>query len=125
MCNPRRIDVTATRQLVESWEHEVRRQVTLTGTAAGEVRVREELDAGIGQPTLDALVDVLAADDEWELVDGAYRHGMEDGFVAYHVDEQELEIVVRLTDDVSADAEAAITAHGRFDETMTVTGTGR
>jgi hypothetical protein len=125
MCNPRRVEVRASRQLAESWEHEVRRLAALTGTAAAEVRIREELDADIGQPTLAALVSVLDGHDEWELADGAYRYRLADGYVAYHVEDQELEIVVQLSDEVSAEAEASVTMGGRLDETITATGTGR
>jgi hypothetical protein len=125
MCNPRRVEVTATRQLTQAWEHEVRRLATVTGTAVAEVRIREEMDAGIGQPTLDALADVLAGQEDWQEQDGAFRRDFEDGYLLYHVEEQELEIVVRLTAEVSAEAEAAVTARGQLDEAISATGTGR
>jgi hypothetical protein len=126
MCNPRRVQVTATRQVVESWEHEMRRLSTSTGTAVGEMRIREALDADIGAPTLEALIAVLEASDGWEPADGAFRYDLdESSYLVYHVEDQELEIVVRLADEVRVEAEATTTTAGELNEEITVTGTGR
>jgi FtsH ternary system domain X2 len=126
MCNPRRVEVTATRQLVESWQHEIRRLSMSSGTAIGEVRVCEALDDSIGAVTLDALVAVLSRTEGWELADGVFRYDLDaNSFLAFHVDEQELEIVVRLSDEVSAQAAATATASGEINEEIEATGVGR
>lgn len=126
MCNPRRVRVTATRQLVESWEHEMRRLSTSAGTAVGEMRIREALDADIGAPTLDALITVLEASEGWAAADGAFRYDLdENSYLVYHVEDQELEIVVRLSAEVQVEAEAATTTAGELNEEITATGTGR
>ncbi|GID93441.1 hypothetical protein ACFQFC_16265 [Amorphoplanes digitatis] len=124
MCNPRRVEVTATRQLDEAWEHEIRRLSLVSATAVGEATVREALDDSIGEPTLEALVGVLERTEGWERDGDAFRYALPDGHVTYHVEDQELEIVVRLSAEVEAEAEAVATAGGRISETLTVTGQG-
>jgi hypothetical protein len=45
MCNPRRVEVTATRAIAQAWEREVRRSASRTAEVRGEVRIRQPLDA--------------------------------------------------------------------------------
>nr|BFE57347.1 hypothetical protein GCM10020063_018730 [Dactylosporangium thailandense] len=124
MCNPRRVEVTASRQLDEAWEHEMRRLASVSATAVGEATVREALDDSIGAPTLAALIEVLDRTEGWERDGNVFRFALDDGYLAYHIAEQELEITVRLSDEVRAEAEAVATARGRLDGTLTATGTG-
>jgi hypothetical protein len=125
MCNPRRVEVTATRQLVDAWEHEIARLARLSATATGEARVREPLDDSVGAPTLAALVSALDASEEWVYVDGSYRRELQGGYAAYHPDSQELEIVARLSMTVEVQGEARETVHGTVDETIEAAGEGR
>ena len=48
MCNPRRVEVTATRAIAEAWERAVRRAASRRGTVRGEVRIRQSLAASLG-----------------------------------------------------------------------------
>ncbi len=124
MCNPRRVRAKASRRLAEAWEHEIRRISTLSDTAVGETRVRERLDDSIGGMALTALETALAGRDDWDLVDGAYRHQLDGGYVAYHLDSQELELVARLEAEIEATAETTQTLSGEVDETIEAEGEG-
>jgi hypothetical protein len=85
MCNPRRVEGTATRQIRESWEREVRRLAEVGTDLTGEARIRQALDDSVGAPALLALQTRLAGDCEgWdEQADGSYRHAVEGGYVSY------------------------------------------
>ncbi|MGK7877961.1 MAG: molecular chaperone DnaJ [Xenococcaceae cyanobacterium] len=101
MCNPRRIRVTATRQLDRAWQREVSRTVQLHEQVIGEARVRQPLDSTLGVPALRALESALAADESgWTEVEEGYRYEVEGGYVTYLIDDQVLEIVAVLEDEV-------------------------
>ena len=125
MCNPRRIRVRASRRLSESWDQEVRRQVTLHGQAVGRASVRERMADTLGRPVLVALDRVLDGLDGWRQVDNGYRHDVDGGYVIYHADTSELEIVAERHTDVEAAGEAAVTVQGGVDETVDAEGVGR
>ncbi len=126
MCNPRRIRVTATRQLNQAWEREVSRTVELQQQVIGEARVRQPLDATLGPPALRALEFALAADDSgWRKVEEGYRYDVEGGYVIYLVDEQALEIVATLPDEVKFSAQARTRLEGTVNTEISAEGEGR
>ena len=49
MCNPRRVTVTATRDIAEAWRREVSRTVQLTEQVTGEARLRQTLSSRLGR----------------------------------------------------------------------------
>jgi hypothetical protein len=124
MCNPRRVRVTATREIAEAWQQQVRRRAQRTGRADGEVRIREPLGTTIGGPTLAALATVLAGSPGWERDGDAYRHELEHGYVLYDPAARELEIVATATADVSVSIEATTTAAGELAEEVRGEGEG-
>ncbi|MFI5893090.1 molecular chaperone DnaJ [Actinoplanes sp. NPDC051513] len=124
MCNPRRIDVTATQHLREAWEHEVRRVATISGAATGQARITESLEDTLGAPTLAALARTLDEAEGWVLDGDVYRYAMEGGYVAYHADTRELEIVAELAEEVSASGEASRTISGEIERDITAAGSG-
>jgi hypothetical protein len=124
MCNPRRINVTATRELREAWEQEVARAVTRTGSAVGQARMREQLDASIGGPTLVMLERALETAEGWIQDGDSFRYDMTGGYVAYHSDTQELELVAEVSEEVSASEQATETIRGEFDTRVEAGGTG-
>jgi FtsH ternary system domain X2 len=124
MCNPRRVRVHATRLLAEAWDHEVRRQVTLTGRAVGRASIREQVGDRLGRPVLASLEGVLAGLDGWEIVDGGYQTTLEGGCARYHSSTGELEIVAELADDVQAQGEAATTVQAQVEALIQAEGTG-
>lgn len=126
MCNPRRIRVTATRQLNQAWEREVSRTVELQQQVIGEARVRQPLDATLGTPALRALESALVADDsDWREVEEGYRYDVEGGYVIYLVDEQALEIVAALPDEVQTSAQASRRLEGTVNTEISAEGEGR
>ena len=127
MCNPRRVRVRATRQLAQVWEHEVRRTVTRSGAAVGEVRVREPLASSIGAPALAALESVLAATPGWEHheADDTYRYRLDRGMVIYFPASRELEIVASVHEEVEVSAEAATRVGGDLVGAVEAEGEGR
>src|SRR4051794_37798174 len=116
MCNPRRITVTATRELAEAWQQEVSRTVRVQGWVAGEARVRRPLAASLADPVLRALEDELATGaDGWREVAEGYRLDLEGGYLLYHAEDRSLEIVARLEEDVAAEGTATETVGGVLD----------
>ncbi|GAA1416742.1 molecular chaperone DnaJ [Catellatospora coxensis] len=124
MCNPRRVRVDAARHLQEAWEAEVTRVIQRSADVTGEARLREPLDAAVGGPTLVMLEQVLAALDGWEETDGSFRHELDGGYIAYHPDTQELEIVATLSDQVTVEGTATQRTSGTVEASLEVTGVG-
>ncbi len=127
MCNPRRVTITATRELDEAWQREVTRTAELSAAVVGEARVVQSLAATLGAPALAALERTLAeGDPEWqETEDGGYRHQVEGGYVVYDPDERQLEIVATREDTVEASGTATELLEGRLRATLAVEGEGR
>jgi hypothetical protein len=93
MCNPRRIQVTATRQINEAWEREVTRAVQLQGLVSGQARVLQQLGPTVGVPALDALQRLLdEGSPDWRPTEAGYRH------VVYDPRQRTLEIVAQCED---------------------------
>jgi hypothetical protein len=124
MCNPRRVTTTLTRDLAEAWQREVTRTVELRTRVAGEARIRQPLEAGIGAPALRALQVAIASEDSgWIPVEEGYRHDVEGGYVIYLVDEKALEIVAVLEDEVEARGKASDVLTGEVRERISGEGT--
>jgi hypothetical protein len=124
MCNPRRVRVTATREIAKAWQQEVRRQAHRTGRAHGDVRIREPLGATVGGPTLAALATVLANSPGWEREGDAYRHELDGGYVRYDPITRELEITATATVEVTVDVEESTTAAVELTDNVSAEGVG-
>jgi hypothetical protein len=124
MCNPRRVRVTASRALAEAWEHEVRRVISRSGDVTAEARTREVLDASIGAPTLAVLERILAGAEGWDRDGDTFTHQLDGGYVAYHADTQELEIVARATGLVNVEVSSSDVVRGDLAQTIEVEGVG-
>ena len=119
MCNPRRVTVTATRDIAEAWRREVSRTVELAERVVGEARLRQSLSSSLGAPALRALEARLAGGASgWPAVDGGYRYAVEGGLVLYLTDEQALEIVATLDDRVQTQGSAAAVLEGEVIDTL-------
>jgi len=120
MCNPRRVTVTATRDIAEAWQREISRTVTLSAQVTGEARIRQPLSNTLGRPVIRALESLLASDNtgNWQETETGYRHEVEGGYVLYDVDEPALEIVATLADTVEAEAIATRQLTGELTETL-------
>lgn len=120
MCNPRRVTVTATRNIAEAWQREVSRTVELSEQVVGEARLRQALSSSLGNAALRALEARLAAGAPgWQTVDEGYRYDVEGGYVLYRPDEQALEIVASLHDVVQAQGSAVTVLQGELRDTLT------
>ena len=93
MCNPRRVKVTATRDINERWEIEVQRCVEMSEFVRGEARITQSLQGSLGEPILLAIQRALEEGVAgWEEDGDVYRHDVEGGYVSYRPATQELEI---------------------------------
>ncbi len=103
MCNPRRIRVTATRQINEAWEREVTRAVQLQGLVSGQARALQQLGPTVGAPALEVMQRLLTDGvPGWVRTDAGYRHDIEGGHVVYNPGQQTLEIVAECEDLITA-----------------------
>jgi hypothetical protein len=126
MCNPRRIVVSASRDIAEAWSRQVTRSVALSSQVTGEARLRQPLDDSLGAPVLAALEALLDGGvDGWEETDQGYRHTVEGGYVLYDLEHGALEIVATLDDTVSGEASAAADLSGVLDEQLQTEQEGR
>ncbi|MDI3285138.1 hypothetical protein [Polyangium sp. 15x6] len=125
MCNPRRVEVTATRAIVEAWEREVRRAASRTGTVRGEVRIRQSLAGTLGAPALAALERALDAGDlAWREVPEGYRYEIHGGWALYSPDDRSLTIVATQSEEVVGRGEAERCLSGRVEERISARGMG-
>jgi hypothetical protein len=114
MCNPRRVEITATRQVAEAWEREVQRVAERSALVTGEARVQQPLDASVALPALDALEQALEAGmDGWHPVDHGFCCEVDGGAVIYRPEERILEIVARMSDQVQGQGTARVRLEGR------------
>jgi hypothetical protein len=125
MCNPRRVNVTATQQLAEAWQREVTRTVQMQGRAVGEARVRRPLATSMADTMLRALEAELAQGrDGWREATEGYQIDLEGGRLVYHLADQSLEIVARLEEEVTVHGTATENLAGVVTDTVSVEGVG-
>ncbi len=127
MCNPRRVEITLTRQVRESWDREVERAAEVSGSVSGEARIRQPLDASMGGPALMALQSLLTNGFEgWiEQEDGCFRHDVEGGYVLYDPDRHELEIVALETAEIHESGKARERITGTYQGEIESKGEGQ
>lgn len=125
MCNPRRVTITATRELAEHWERALERQVRLHGEAVGEVRVREQLGDSQAANVLAALGTLLERGRQgWRRDGAAWRHELEGGYLHYQPDQGTLEIVAVATRAVEAEGRAQRRLSGQAQGEISAQGEG-
>lgn len=116
MCNPRRIQVTATEQLNEAWEQEVQSTVELREQVAGTASLRRPLDGSLSVPVLRALEATLEDPASgWQRVEGGFRRDVDGGHVTYHAADRSLELTASLNEEITAQGEATRTLSGIVD----------
>ncbi len=147
MCNPRRVTITATRDVAEAWTCEVRRVAERAAEVTGEARICEALDASVAAPVLDALERQLEAavnddgtdgdgkgdsncdrndgndsDGRWRAVgtgdDVCFRRDVEGGYIQYCPADCTLEIVAIMSDEVRGTAEVREQLSGHYAGTV-------
>ncbi len=126
MCNPRRVEVTATRAIAEAWEREVRRAASRSGTVRGEVRIQQSLAASLGAPALAALERALDTGCiGWREVAEGYRYDVAGGWALYSPSDRSLTIVATQSEEVVGRGEAHVCLSGHVAEEVTARGEGR
>jgi hypothetical protein len=121
MCNPRRIEITATRELSEAWQREVSRTAALSARVVGEARVSQRMGDTLGGPALKALEAALGGGDTgWCEVEEGYRLDVPGGYAVYRTDDQTLEIVAVREAVVEAKGEAKAVLSGEVRDTLAV-----
>lgn len=117
--------MTATRQLNEAWQREVRRTVELMEGVQGEARIRQPLDATLGDQTRRALeLEFASGNTDWQETENGYRLDVEGGYVEYLIEERALELVAVLEDSVQVKGEESRTLEGTITEEISETGAG-
>ena len=132
MCNPRRVEITATRQVAEAWQREIERVAEQAMTITGEARVRHALDASVAAPALAALEAALEAGmPGWQRTgdpsdasddSGGYRCDVDGGYVIYLPGTRTLEIVAVVESEVRGRGSARSRLEGRVE--VAVEGSG-
>lgn len=125
MCNPRRVEITATRELRQEWEREVERTVELDAEVTGEARVRQSLADVLGGPALRALEMALAeGDPAWRETADGYRFETDGGYALFDLEQRELEIVAVRHGRARAEGSASATVRGEVRGTLEAVGEG-
>ncbi len=118
MCNPRRVRVTATREIAEEWRRVASRSARVSGSVQGEARVRRPL-GHLGAQVLQALQMLLDRGlPGWIETEQGYRFDLEGGHVIYDLDAAELEVVAVMQDDLAVDGSAERELSGTVQETL-------
>lgn len=115
MCNPRRVRVRASSRLTKMWQEELSRTGRASTEVAGEATLRQEFGTLLGKAARRAFETALGEDTRWVWQDGVYRLELDAGAVAYHLDSGEIEMTLRLSDVVTAEAEVTRTVQGTVD----------
>jgi hypothetical protein len=117
MCNPRRIQVEAVSNLSAAWQEEIVRTAQATGTATGEARVVDDLQAMLSPQAYAQFVRCLAGDRAWTRLDDTYHLDVERGSVMFDPDTGEIELTARLSEHLALEASARREASGTVDAT--------
>lgn len=126
MCNPRRIEVTATRAIADAWEREVRRIATRTGLVRGETRIRQSLEGTLGAAALAALERALDRGvDGWAPFGDVFRYDVPGGYALYSMADRCLTIVATEVEEIRVEERATAQVTGRIDDVFTGHGIGR
>jgi hypothetical protein len=125
MCEPRRVQITITRQVREAWEREIERVAEATQTVTGEARIVQPLDASVGASALLAFHAALARGIAgWQADGDGYRHDLDGGHVFYDPATRSLEIVATLSETVTRTAAVRDRLSGVVDGEVSAEGRG-
>ena len=126
MCNPRRVSVTATREVAEAWQVELERRVALSDTVVSELEISFPFGGTLGDRTRAVFESALGRDPHWtRTADGAHELRLTDGQVIYRPADGELVVRARLTDTARAEGVASTTLSGTVTDVAHGEGEGR
>ncbi|MFE4972063.1 hypothetical protein ACFRAR_08085 [Kitasatospora sp. NPDC056651] len=116
MCNPRRVIITAARQLAEAWEAEVSRTARLSSDVTSELAATIPFGSSLARATRAAFEAGLRSSDRWSDQGAELLLTLDAGEVRYHPADGTLRVVARLSDTVDT------TVTTRLQDSGTVTG---
>jgi len=127
VCNPRRVEITATRQMSAAWTREIRRAASVQLELAEEARIIQAIGDSVGRPVLAYLGRMLAdgAVPGWHADGPAYRFTVDGGHARYDPETGALEIVALAAATVLGRSEAQVHISGQVDAELTARGDGR
>ncbi|MFI8536920.1 hypothetical protein ACIGMX_42620 [Streptomyces aquilus] len=125
MCNPRRVRVEATREVVEAWELALERRASASDSVVSELEVRHPFGGTLGLATRQVFEATLTTADGWRAEEGGHVLELTDGRVRYDPATGELVVTARLEDQVTVEGRAAETLRGSVREQATGSGEGR
>ncbi|MFF7449497.1 MULTISPECIES: hypothetical protein [unclassified Streptomyces] len=125
MCNPRRVRVEATREVVEAWELALERRVDVSDSVVSELEVRHPFGGTLGRATRLVFEHTLATAEGWHEEHGGHVLPLPDGRVRYDPGTGELVVTARLEDTVTVEGHAAETLRGAVREEATGSAEGR
>ncbi|MGW4942360.1 hypothetical protein ACWEOZ_12330 [Actinoplanes sp. NPDC004185] len=103
MCNPRRMEVRLTREVVQTWTEEISRAAQGSTTVDGEASATLPLTQDFADDLHAAFLSALGADDQWILgSDGSSTLDVPDGTARYDPSTGELTLHVARTAEVRA-----------------------
>ncbi|MEU9478256.1 hypothetical protein [Streptomyces sp. NPDC048191] len=113
MCNPRRVRVTATREVAEAWQTDLERRVAMSDTVVSELEISYPFGGTLGARTRGVFENALARDPQWrQTADGSLELPLADGMVTYRPATGDLVVRVRLTDTANVEGRAAESLSG-------------
>ncbi|MBD0421489.1 hypothetical protein AB0L35_15735 [Streptomyces sp. NPDC052309] len=125
MCNPRRVRVEATREVVEAWHLELERRATASDSVVSELEVSHPFGGTLGPRTREVFERALGTADGWRAEGGVHVRDLPDGQVRYEPATGELVVTARLEDVVTAEGHAAESLRGDVRDRATGRGEGR
>jgi hypothetical protein len=125
MCNPRRVRVEATQEVVEAWELELERRASASDSVVSELEITHPFGGTLGPRTREVFERALATADGWREEDGGHTYELTDGQVRYVPGTGELVVTARLQDVATAEGSASERLRGTVTDRTTGEGEGR
>lgn len=101
MCNPRRVTIRTVEQLAEAWTAVLVAAAEATGEAAGEAVLTQPYGENL-HPAFRAVFERrLGQHPAWSYRDGTYVAELEGGQIAYDTESGDLELLLRVTEQVT------------------------
>ncbi|MFJ8082669.1 hypothetical protein ACIQ6Y_18840 [Streptomyces sp. NPDC096205] len=125
MCNPRRVRVEATREVVEAWELELERRAGASDSVVSELEMTHPFGGTLGPRTREVFERALTTADGWRAEQDGHVYELDDGRVRYVPGTGELVVTARLEDVATVEGSASQRLRGEVSDQVTGQGEGR
>ncbi|MET9732493.1 hypothetical protein ABZZ79_18150 [Streptomyces sp. NPDC006458] len=125
MCNPRRVRVEATREVVEAWELELERRASASDSVVSELEITHPFGGTLGPRTREVFERALSTAEGWRTENDSHLRDLTDGQVRYVPATGELVVTARLEDVATAEGQASAQLRGSVSDRTTGQGEGR